>query len=87
MLVEVTHISTIIAQGPVKALRMTRERMRELMEDEPALVEHFSAHIFGRLDAVSPKISTPWIRLSQEQLRIPPPPPSLGSAANSHVVH
>ena len=86
MLVEVTHISTIIAQGPVKALRMTRERMRELMEDEPALVEHFSAHIFGRLRRLAQDLNAVDSALARSA-SIPPPPPSLGSAANSHVVH
>ena len=54
MLVEVTHISTIIAQGPVKALRMTRERMRELMEDEPESV--------GIVDADGPRTVRRWLR-------------------------
>src|SRR6185312_9069931 len=49
MLVEVVHASTVIAQDRVKALRLTRNSMRELMEEEPELAEHFSSHICGRL--------------------------------------
>jgi CRP-like cAMP-binding protein len=57
MVVEVVHASTIIARDRVKALRMTRERMRELMEEEPSLAEHFSMHIFDRLQRLAQDLS------------------------------
>jgi CRP-like cAMP-binding protein len=57
MVVEVVHASTIIARDRVKALRMTRERMRELMEEEPSLADHFSMHIFDRLQRLAQDLS------------------------------
>jgi CRP-like cAMP-binding protein len=49
MLIEFVHTTTIIAQGPVKALRITRHRLHQLMEEDPALADHFSASIVARL--------------------------------------
>lgn len=49
MLIEIVHTTTVIAQGPVKALRLTRQKMREFMDEEPALAAHFSACIISRL--------------------------------------
>jgi CRP-like cAMP-binding protein len=49
MLVELVHTTTVIAQGPVKALRLTRQKIYELMEEDPTLAQHFSAHIISRL--------------------------------------
>ncbi len=49
MLIEFVHTTTVIAQGPVKALRLTRQKMHELMEEDPALAQHFSSCIIARL--------------------------------------
>ncbi|MBS0234346.1 MAG: cyclic nucleotide-binding domain-containing protein [Proteobacteria bacterium] len=49
MLIDLVHTTTVIAQGPVKALRLTRQRMSELMEEDPSLAQHFSARIISRL--------------------------------------
>jgi CRP-like cAMP-binding protein len=49
MLVDTVHTSTVIADTQVRALRITREDMHELMLEEPALAEHFSSQIAGRL--------------------------------------
>jgi CRP-like cAMP-binding protein len=49
MLVELVHTATVIAQGPVKALRLTRQKMLELMEEDPALAQEFSSRIIARL--------------------------------------
>lgn len=86
MLVDVVHVSTIVAQSPVKALRMTRERMRELMEDEPALVEHFSSHIFDRLQRLAQDLSAVDAALAKAT-SIPLARTGLPSANHSHVVH
>ena len=56
MLVEVVHVSTIIATSKVKALRLTRSQMHELMENEPAIAEHFSTMIIGRLQALAEEL-------------------------------
>jgi CRP-like cAMP-binding protein len=57
MLVEVVHASSFIAQSQVRALRITRERMLELIEDDPTLAEHFSSHICGRLHRLAQELS------------------------------
>ncbi len=49
MLIELIHTTTIIAQEPVKALRLTRQKILELMEEDPDLANHFSASIVSRL--------------------------------------
>ncbi|MFT3732650.1 MAG: cyclic nucleotide-binding domain-containing protein [Hyphomicrobium sp.] len=49
MLIDFPHTSTIIAQGAVKALRLTREKTLEFMQEEPDLAEHFCAIITARL--------------------------------------
>jgi len=49
MLVEIVHGATIIAQGPVKALRITRERMQALLADDTNLAQNFSSLILERL--------------------------------------
>ncbi len=49
MLIEFVHTTTVIAQGPVKALRLPRQRMHELMEEDPTLAQHFSSCIITRL--------------------------------------
>lgn len=49
MLVETEHSSTVIAKSQVKALRIPREGMLELMEQDPSLAEHFIAKLTGRL--------------------------------------
>ena len=49
MLIEIEHTTTIIAQGPVKALRLTRQKILALMEEDPTLAQHFSACITSRL--------------------------------------
>ena len=33
----------------MKALRLTRQKIYELMEEDPTLAQHFSAHIISRL--------------------------------------
>jgi CRP-like cAMP-binding protein len=49
MLIEIEHTTTIIAQGTVKALRLTRQKILELIEEDPGLALHFSAGITARL--------------------------------------
>lgn len=49
MLIELVHTTTVIAHGPVKALRLTRQRMHELMGEDPTLAQHFSSCIIARL--------------------------------------
>jgi CRP-like cAMP-binding protein len=49
MLVETVHSATVVARGPVKALRITREDMHAQMADDPRLAEHMIMRITARL--------------------------------------
>jgi CRP-like cAMP-binding protein len=57
MLVEIVHSATIIAQGQVKALRVTREKMHVLLEQDISLAEHFSSSIIERLQVLREELS------------------------------
>lgn len=52
MLIETRHSSTIIARGPVRALRIAREEVHAQMADDPALADHFVRRITARLSTV-----------------------------------
>jgi len=86
MLVEITHVSTIIAQGPVRALRFPRADMLELMHKDLSLAEHFSQTILARLQALAGEINAVesafagWGR--NTPLQIAPPPSSHVAAAS-----
>ncbi len=49
MLIDTCHSSTVIAATKVRALRIARSEMHELMAEEPAVAEHFIAKIAARL--------------------------------------
>ncbi|MBN9247232.1 MAG: cyclic nucleotide-binding domain-containing protein [Hyphomicrobium sp.] len=49
MFIEIVHATTVIAQGQVKALRLTRQKMHEMMEADANLAQHFSSCIVTRL--------------------------------------
>jgi CRP-like cAMP-binding protein len=58
MLVEVVHPATIVAKGQVKGLRLSREKMQELMQSDLDLAAHFSSHILKRLHAMAKDLLT-----------------------------
>ncbi len=54
MLVEMVHASDDSSRkDQVKALRLTREKMHELMQEDPSLATHFSSHILKRLQLLA----------------------------------
>jgi CRP-like cAMP-binding protein len=58
MLVEVVHPTTIIARDQVKALKISREKMHELMQEDAGLAAHFSSRILKRLHAIASDLLT-----------------------------
>lgn len=52
MLVETVHSATIVARTPIRALKISREDMHELMAEDPDLGEHMMNRIAGRLQAL-----------------------------------
>lgn len=70
MLVEIEHTTTIIAQGTVKALRLTRQKILELIEEDPKLGLHFSACITSRLKLLANDLKA--IDMGGDDATIPP---------------
>ncbi|AGK59642.1 Crp/Fnr family transcriptional regulator [Hyphomicrobium denitrificans 1NES1] len=53
MLIEVIHPTTIVARDQVKALKIARERMHELMQQDVDMAAHFSSLILKRLHTLA----------------------------------
>ncbi len=49
MLIDTDYSSTVVARTPVKALRIARQDMLEMMGSDPALAEHFLHKMSDRL--------------------------------------
>ncbi|MFA5957394.1 cyclic nucleotide-binding domain-containing protein [Hyphomicrobium sp.] len=81
MLIELIHTTTIIAQGPVKALRLTRQRILELMESDPALAQHFSACIISRLKLLAKDLKAIDTRVDDATIAPQLPPTRADQAA------
>jgi CRP-like cAMP-binding protein len=56
MLVETAHSSTIVAETPVRALRIGRDTLQEIMADDPAVAEHFVDKVVRRLQHVADEL-------------------------------
>jgi CRP-like cAMP-binding protein len=53
MLIDTEHTSTIVAEGPVRALKIARASLHGQMTADPSLAEHFVTKIIGRLVALA----------------------------------
>lgn len=53
MMIEIAHPSTIVARDQVRALRISREKMHELMQQDVELATHFSSLILKRLHSLA----------------------------------
>ena len=56
MLVETVHSASVVARGPVRALRITREDMHAQMADDPRLAEHMMDRIAQRLNRLAAEL-------------------------------
>lgn len=56
MLVEHDYAITVIARGPVRALKVVREAMHEQMRDDARMAEHISAKITSRLASLADEL-------------------------------
>lgn len=56
MLVESEYTSTIVAKDTVRALRITRRSLLDVMAADPTIAEHLVAKIAGRLHAVAAEL-------------------------------
>lgn len=53
MMIEIIHPTTIVARDQVKALRISREKMHELMRQDIDLATHFSSLILKRVHSLA----------------------------------
>jgi CRP-like cAMP-binding protein len=85
MFIDIVHTTTIIAQGPVKALRFTRPKVLEMMEENPAVAQHFGSCITARLKLLANELKS--IDLGGGDATIPLQLPRVGAApaASSQV--
>jgi len=49
MLIETQHSTTVVARSAVRALRITRSELYDLMAEDPKIADHFVQKISGRL--------------------------------------
>jgi CRP-like cAMP-binding protein len=56
MLVETVHSATIVARGTVKALRLRRAEMHELMSEDAQLAAHLTDKITARLQRLAQEL-------------------------------
>ena len=56
MLVEHDYSITVVAKGPVRALKIAREAMHDQMRDDRHLAEHISAKITARLSRLAAEL-------------------------------
>ncbi|WP_045834738.1 cyclic nucleotide-binding domain-containing protein [Hyphomicrobium sp. 99] len=75
MFIEIVHTTTVIAQSPVKALRLTRQKMHEMMQADTELAQHFSSCIITRLKLLANDVKA--VDTLMEQATIAPPPPQI----------
>jgi CRP-like cAMP-binding protein len=56
MLIDTEHTSTIVAEGSVRALKITRASLHRQMADDPSLADHFVTKILSRLHALADEL-------------------------------
>ncbi len=56
MLIDTEHTSTVIAEGSVRAFRITRDSLANQMEHDSSLAEHFVDKIAGRLHRLASEL-------------------------------
>ncbi len=52
MLIETTYSTTVVARGTVRALRISREDIHDIMMEDAGIADHFLRCISGRLSLV-----------------------------------
>lgn len=80
MLIDTHHTSTVVAKTLIRALRITRDRIRFQMMADPSLADHFVQHIRGRLDLLAAELRAADNAVARENAQprpvvMPPPLP------------
>jgi CRP-like cAMP-binding protein len=87
MLVETVHTATVIAKSNVRALRLTRSEMHDLMAEDPALAEHLTHKITARLHVLATELRAIDQALAEIAAFDPVMPVHRGSPLTPAVVH
>ncbi len=53
MIIPSRAVTTVVARSSVRAFRITRDDMRQIMEDAPAIADHLIEKISGRLNVMA----------------------------------
>lgn len=70
MLIEHTYGATVVARGPVRALRLTRAALHAHMLDDPTLAEHLMQQVAQRLMHVAAELRRVDDALQQSAARV-----------------
>lgn len=91
MLIETQHTSTVVARTNVRALRIPRAELHEIMADDPAVADHFVQKIAGRLSRIADDLRRVDMALAGDDAadgRTPAMvPPPAGAMTDAVVVH
>jgi CRP-like cAMP-binding protein len=95
MLVETVHTSTIIARGPIRAIRITREAVHAQIAEDPEMALQLSTNLARRLHGVADQLRRidallADIEQSTEADGLPPALPQFGPPAlptEAHRLH
>lgn len=87
MLIETRAVSTVVARSSVRAFRITRRDLRQAMESDPALAEHFVAKISQRLTGMAAEMRRvdSAIAAAVEKMPAAPQAPSPRTTPAQHV--
>lgn len=84
MFIDVEHLSTVLAQTEVRALRLTQPMMHHLMERDAELADHFVTKIAQQLTAMSQQMKAIDNALGQtDQLQAASHQTGLGAVADA----
>lgn len=84
MLIETQHSSTIVARTAVRAMRIPRHEIHEMMAEDPAVADHFVQKISARLSRMADELRRVDAALAGSTAHFAPAAPTMGSA---HPIH
>jgi len=84
MFIEIVHTTTVIAQGQVKALRLTRQKMHEMMQADTELAQHFSSCIITRLKLLAKDVKAVDTLMGEPTVAPPSPPMRTNVPVEAH---
>ena len=84
MLIETVHTATVVARTSVRALRISRDDVHELMAKDAALAHHFVERIADRLKSLMDTLREVDATLCASVSALPAPDSKPGAGATTH---